>query len=127
MWEELLNTVSDRYRPLESLQKNVAGYVDPDTGWDLTLINRWFNERGYEFVGYLDLFSENEKSGIYVAVESLVWQCRTSMVDNRLWWYYKIRVSEAVSLDDMRFMHGWAHQFIWDQDSRGCYLINIAE
>lgn len=58
MWEELLSVISDRDYPLESMQENIAGYVDPKTGWDLSLINPWFTERGYEFVGYLDLFSE---------------------------------------------------------------------
>lgn len=127
MWEELLNTISDRYHPLESMQKNVAGYVDHDKGWDLTLINPWFNEWGYEFVGYLDLFSENEETGIYVAVEGLVWHCRTNFADNRLWRYYETGASKPISLDDMRSMRGWAHQFIWEQDSKECYPISIAE
>lgn len=32
MWDELLSVISDRYYPLESMQENVAGYVDPDKG-----------------------------------------------------------------------------------------------
>lgn len=127
MWEELLNTISDRHCPLDSMQKNVAGYIDPDKGWDLTLINPWFTERGYEFVGYLDLFSENEKSGVFVAVEGLVWRCNTNIADNQLYWYFETEASEGVSLDDMRFLHGWAHQFIWNSDDKKCYTVNIAE
>lgn len=130
MWEELIGEITkqDRFISyLDKLQLSVTGYVDLDKGWDLTLINHWFTERGYEFVGYLDLFSENEKSGVFVAVEGLVWWCRTNMVDNQLWWYYETEASEGMSLDDMRFLRGWAHQFIWDQNSKECYLINTAE
>lgn len=129
MWEELIEEITkqDRFLTcLDKLQLSVAGYIDPDKGWDLTLINPWFTERGYELVGYLDLFSENEESGIYVAVEGLVWHCRTNMTDNQLWWYHETEASEAISLDDMVLMHGWAHQFIWDSDNKECYLINIA-
>lgn len=129
MWEELIGEITkqDRFLTcLDKLQLSVAGYIDPDKGWDLTLINPWFTERGYELVGYLDLFSEKEESGIYVAVGGLVWRCRTNMTDNQLWWYYETEASEALSLDDMVFMHGWAHQFIWDSDSKECYLVNIA-
>ena len=39
----------------------------------MSLINPWFIERGYEFVGLLDLFSENEPSGVYVNVDGSVW------------------------------------------------------
>lgn len=127
MWEELLTIISDRYCPLESIQKNAAGYVDPAKGWDLTLINPWFTQRGYEFVGYLDLFSENEASGIYVAVEGLVWECRSNMPDNQLYWYFDTEAGEGVSLDDMCFLHGWAHQFIWNSEDKKCYIMNIAE
>lgn len=130
MWEELLEAISkqDSYRSyLDKLQLSVAGYVNDATGWDLTVINPWFVKRGYEFVGYLDLFSENEPSGIYVAVEGVVWRCRTNTDDNLLWWYYETETSEGVSLDDMCFVSGYAHQFIWDQDSKECYLINIAQ
>ena len=130
MWEKLIEEITkqDKFISyLDKLQLSVTGYVDLDKGWDLALINRWFTERGYEFVGYLDLFSENEKSGIFVAVEGLVWRCNTNIVDNQLWWCYEAEASEGVSLDDMAFMHGWAHQFIWDRDSKECYLINIAE
>lgn len=127
MWEELLSVISDKSYPLESMQERLVGYVKDDVGWDLTVINPWFVGRGYEFVGYLDLFSENEPSGIFVAVEGLVWRCNTNTADNQLYWYFETEASEGVSLDDMRFLHGWAHQFIWDQDSVECYLINIAE
>lgn len=130
MWEELLEEIykqSDYPSYLNKLQLSVAGYVNDATGWDPTLINPWFTERGYEFVGYLDLFSENEESGIFVAVEGLVWRCRTNVTDNLLWWYYETAGIEGVNLDDMRFLHGWAHQFIWDQDTKECYIINIAE
>lgn len=130
MWEELVEEIykqSDYPSYLNKLQLSVAGYVNDATGWDLTLINPWFTERGYEFVGYLDLLSENEESGIFVAVEGLVWRCRTNITDNLLWWYYETAGIEGVNLDDMRFLHGWAHQFIWDQDTKECYIINIAE
>lgn len=130
MWEELVEEIykqSDYSSYLNKLQLSVAGYVNDATGWDLVLINPWFTERGYEFVGYLDLLSENEESGIFVAVEGLVWRCRTNVTDNLLWWYYETAGIEGVNLDDMRFLHGWAHQFIWDQDTKECYIINIAE
>lgn len=127
MWEELLSIISDKAYPLESMQEHLVGYVNDATGWDLTVINPWFVEQGYEFVGYLDLFSENEPSGIFVAVEGVVWRCRTNAADNQLYWYFETAGVEGVSLDDMCFLHGWAHQFIWDQDSKECYLINIAE
>lgn len=130
MWEELIEEITKQdefHSYLDKLQLSVAGYVKDDAGWDLTVINPWFAERGYEFVGYLDLFSENEKSGIFVAVEGLVWRCRTNMADNQLWWYFETETSEGVNLDDMHFLHGWAHQFIWDSDDKECYIVNIAE
>lgn len=130
MWEELIGEITKQDRSLtclDKLQLSVAGYIDLDKGWDLTLINPWFTERGYELVGYLDLFSEKEESGIYVAVGGLVWQCRTNMTDNQLWWYYETEASEAITVDDMVFMHGWAHQFIWNSDDKKCYIVNIAE
>ena len=130
MWEELIEMITgqDELRPyLDKLQLSVAGYVKDDVGWDLTVINPWFVERGYEFVGYLDLFSENEPSGIFVAVEGLVWRCNTNMADNQLYWYFETEASEAISLDDVCFMHGWAHQFIWNSDDKKCYIMNIAE
>lgn len=126
MWEELLNTISDRYYPLESMQERVAGYVDPNQGWDLSLINPWFIERGYEFVGLLDLFSENEPSGLYVNINGYVWRCRTNAADNSIYWYWESD-SEGMTLDDMRWLHGYAHMFIWDADSQLCELVNIAE
>ena len=127
MWEELIEMITgqDEFRSyLDKLQLSVAGYVKDDVGWDLTVINPWFVERGYEFVGYLDLFSENEPSGIFVAVEGLVWRCNTNIADNQLYWYFE---TEGVNLDDMCFLHGWAHQFIWDSDNKECYIMNIAE
>lgn len=130
MWEELIGEVTkqDEFRSyLDKLQLSVAGYVKDDVGWDLTVINPWFVERGYEFVSYLDLFSENEPSGIFVAVEGLVWRCNTNIADNQLYWYFETEASEGVSLDDMCFVHGWAHQFIWDSDDKKCYIMNIAE
>jgi hypothetical protein len=130
MWEELIEMITkqDEFRSyLDKLQLSVAGYVKDDTGWDLTVINPWFVERGYEFVGYLDLFSENEPSGIFVAVEGLVWRCNTNIADNQLYWYFETEASEAISLDDMCFVHGWAHQFIWDSEDKKCYTVNIAE
>ena len=123
MWEELLSIISDKAHPLESMQKNLVGYE----GWNLTVLNPWFVKRGYEFVGYLDLFSENEPSGIFVAVEDLVWRCNANIADNQLYWYFETEASEGVSLDDMRFLHGWAHQFIWNSDDKECYILNIAE
>ena len=108
------------------MQEHVAGYVDPNQGWDLSLINPWFIEHGYEFVGLLDLFSENEPSGVYVNIEGYVWRCRTNSVDNSLYWYWQSD-NEGDSLDELRFMHGYAHQFIYDADTQLCELINIAE
>lgn len=124
MWEELLSVISDRYYPLESMQENVAGYVNKD--WDLSLINPWFTERGYEFVGYLDLFSENEPSGLYVNIDGYVWRCRTNSADNSIYWYWESD-SEGMTLDDMRFLHGYAHMFIWDQDTQTCDVVHMAE
>lgn len=126
MWDELLSVISDHYYPLESMQENVAGYVDPDHGWDLTRVNQWFVERGYEFVGLLDLFSENEPSGVYVNVEGYVWRCRTNAADNSIYWYWESD-SEGMTLDNMRFLHGYAHMFIWDTDSQTCEVVNMAE
>lgn len=129
MWEELIEMITKQdgfISYLDKLQLSVTGYIDPDKGWDLTLINPWFTERGYEFVGYLDLFSENEPSGIFVAVEGLVWRCNTNIADNQLYWYFETEASEGMSLDDMRFLHGWANQFIWDSDDKECYIMNIA-
>lgn len=129
MWEDLIGEITKQdgfISYLDKLQLSVAGYIDPDKGWDLTLINPWFTERGYEFVGYLGLFSENEPSGIFVAVEGLVWRCNTNIADNQLYWYFETEASEGMSLDDMRFLHGWAHQFIWDSDDKECYIMNIA-
>ena len=129
MWEELIGVITKQGESrsyLDKLQLFVAGYVKDDVGWDLTIINQWFVERGYEFVGYLDLFSENEPSGIFVAVEGVVWRCNTNTADNQLYWYFETAGVEGVSLDDMCFLHGWAHQFIWDQDDKNCYIMNIA-
>lgn len=126
MWEELLSVISDRYYPLESMQEHVVGYVDPNQGWDLSLINPWFIERGYEFVGLLDLFSENEPSGLYVNIEGYVWRCRTNAADNSIYWYWESD-SEGMALDDMRFLHAYAHMFIWDANTQLCELVNMAE
>lgn len=128
MWEELLSVITDRYYPLESMQKNVAGYIDPDKGWDLTRVNPWFTEHGYEFVGLLDLFSENEPSGVYVNVGGYVWRCRTNAHDNSLWHYSDCIMScGTTTLDDFRYLHGYAHQFIWDNDTKTCEVVNMAE
>lgn len=126
MWEELLSIISDRDYPLESMQERLVGYVDPKMGWDLSLINPRFGEHGYEFVGYLDLFSENEPNGIYVDVDGLVWRCRTNATDNAIYWYYRSD-SEGNTLDDLRFLHGYAHMFIWDNDTKTCEIVNMAE
>ena len=130
MWEELIGEITkqDKFISyLDKLQLSITGYVDLDKGWDLTLINPWFNERGYEFVGHLDMFSENEPSGIFVAVEGFVWRCNTNIADNQLYWYFETEASEGVNLDDLCFLHGWAHQFIWDSDDKKGYILNIAE
>lgn len=127
MWEELLSVISDRYYPLESMQENVAGYVDPDKGWDLTRVNPWFTEHGYEFVGLLDLFSENEASGIYVNIGGYVWHCLHNAHDNSLYWYFEPEDDEWIDLDELRFLHGYAHQFIWDADNKVCEVVNMAE
>lgn len=108
------------------MQEHLAGYVDPNTGWDLSLINPWFTEHGYEFVGLLDLFSENEPSDIYVNVDGYVWCCRTNAHDNSLYWYW-VSDSEGMTLDDMRFLHGYAHMFIWDNNTKTCEVVNMAE
>lgn len=126
MWEELLSVISDRCYPLESMQEHLAGYVDPKTGWDLSLINPWFTERGYEFVGLLDLLSENEPSGVYVNIEGYVWRCRTNTADNSIYWYWESD-SEGDTLDELRYLHGYAHMFIWDQDEQTCDVVHIAE
>lgn len=126
MWEELLNVISDRYYPLESMQEHVAGYVDLRQGWDLTRVNPWFTERGYEFVGDLCLFSENEPSGVYVNVNGYVWRCRTNAHDNSIYWYWQTD-NEGMTLDEMRFLHGYVQMFIWDADSQLCKLVNMAE
>lgn len=127
MWEELLSVISDRDYPLESMQETIAGYVDPDKGWDLTRVNPWFTEHGYEFVGYLDLFSENEPSGVYVNVDGCVWRCRTNAHDNSIYWYFEPEDDEWIDLDELRFLHGYAHMFIWDADNKVCDVINMAE
>ena len=130
MWEELIEMITgqDEFLSyLDKLQSSIAGYVKDDVGWDLTVINPWFVERGYEFVGYLDLFSENEPSGIFIAVEGLVWRCNTNIADNQLYWYFETKASEGISLDDTCFLHGWTHQFIWDQDTKKYYVTNIAQ
>lgn len=127
MWEELLSVIFDRDYPLESMQETVAGYVNPDNGWDLSLINPWFTEHGYEFVGYLDLFSENEPSGMYVNVDGYVWRCHTNAHDNSIYWYFEPEDDEWTDLDELRFLHGYAHMFIWDADNKVCDVINIAE
>lgn len=126
MWEELLSVISDRYYPLESMQEHVAGYVNPDNGWDLSLINLWFTERGYEFVGLLDLFSENEPSGVYVNIEGYVWRCLTNTHDNSIYWYWESD-SEGDTLDELCYLHGYAHMFIYDNDTQTCAVVHIAE
>ena len=129
MWNELIEEISkqdDHCSHLDKLQLSIAGYVNDATGWDLTVINPWFIERGYEFIGYLDLFSENEQSGIFIAVEGLVWRHNTNKTDNQLYQYFETKASEGISLDDMRILHDWTHQFIWDSDDKKCYIVNIA-
>lgn len=128
MWEELLETIGFPYpSALDSLQMSITGRdVDRDKGWELSVINPWFTERGYEFVGYLDLFSENEPSGVYLNVEGYVWRCRTNTHDNSIYWYYESDDS-WMDLDELRFLHGYAHMFIWDADNKVCDVINIAE
>ena len=130
MWEELIEEITKQdgfCSYLDKLQLSVAGYVKDDVGWDLTVINPWFTQRGYEFVGYLDLFSEYEPSGIFVAVEGFAWRCNTNIADNQLYWYFETEASECVSLDDICFVRGWAYQFIWNSDDKKCYIVNIAE
>lgn len=128
MWEELLSVISDSCYPLDSMQEHVAGYVNPETGWDLSLINPWFTERGYEFVGLLDSFSEDENSDVYVNVDGYVWRCRTNAADNSLWWYSDYVMScGTTTLDEFRYLHGYAHQFIWDNDTQTCNVVNMAE
>ena len=129
MWEELLEAIGFSYpSALDSLQMSITGRdIDPDKGWELPVINQWFTEHGYEFVGYLDLFSENEPSGVYVNVDGYVWRCRTNAHDNSIYWYFEPEDDEWTDLDELRFLHGYAHMFIWDADNRVCDVINIAE
>lgn len=126
MWEELLSVITDRYNPLESMQENVSGYVDPNQGWDLNIIDQWFTERGYDYVGDLDLFDENNQSDIYVEVDGIVWRSQSNAHDNSIYWYYESD-SEGNTLDELRFMHGYAHMFIWDNDTKTCEIVNMAE
>lgn len=126
MWEELLSVITDRYNPLESMQENVSGYVDPNQGWDLNIIDQWFTERGYEYVGDLDLFDENNQSDIYVEVDGIVWRSQSNAHDNSIYWYYESD-SEGNTLDELRFLHGYAHMFIWDNDTKTCEIVNMAE
>lgn len=130
MWEELLETIGFPYpTALDSLQMSMTGRdVDPDKGWELPVIDPWFTERGYEFVGYLDLFSENEPSGVYVNVDGYVWRCRTNGHDNSLWWYSDyVTGCGTTTLDDFKYLHGYVHQFIWDQDEQTCNIVHMAE
>lgn len=126
MWEELLSILSDRHYPLESMQEHLAGYVDPNTGWDLSLINPWFIEYGYEFVGLLDLFSENEPSSLYVNIDGYVCRCRTNTADNSIYRYWQSD-NEGDTLDELRYLHGYAHMFIWDNDTKTCEVVNMTE
>ena len=126
MWEELLSVITDRYNPLESMQENVSGYVDPNQGWDINIIDQWFTERGYDYVGDLDLFDENNQSDIYVEVDGIVWRSQSNAHDNSIYWYYESD-SEGNTLDELRFLHGYAHMFIWDNDTKTCEIVNMAE
>lgn len=126
MWEELLRVITWRDYPLGSVQKHIGGYVDPDKGWDIARVNPWFNERGYEFVGLLDLFSESEPSGIYVPVDGYVWRCRTNAHDNSLYWYWESD-NKGDALDELRFLHGYAYRFVWGNDTRTYNTVNMAE
>lgn len=126
MWEELLSVITDRYNPLESMQENVLGYVDPNQGWDLNIIDQWFTERGYDYVGDLDLFDENNQSDIYIEVDGIVWRSQSNAHDNSIYWYYESD-SEGNTLDELRFLHGYAHMFIWDNDTKTCEIVNMAE
>lgn len=126
MWEELLSVISDCDYPLESMQEHLAGYVNDATGWDLSVINPWFTERGYEFVGLLDLFSETEPSGVYINVDGYVWRCHTNTADNSLYWYWQSD-NEGDTLDELRWLHGYAHMFIWDNETQLCEVIHMAE
>lgn len=130
MWEELLEAIGFPYpSALYALQMAITDRdVDPDKGWELPVINQWFTERGYEFVGYLDLFSENEPSGVYVNVGGCVWRCRTNTHDNSIYWYWESNSEDVLmSVDELRFLHGYAHQFIWDSITKTCEVVNIAE
>lgn len=130
MWEELLEAIGFPYpSALDSLQMAITGRdVDPDKGWELPVINQWLTEHGYEFVGHLDLFSENEPSGVYLNIEGYVWRCRTNTRDNSIYWYWQSNSEDDwMSVDELRFLHGYAHQFIWDNDTKTCDIIHIAE
>lgn len=132
MWEELLETIgkfNGKFRGyLDALQMSVVGYIDPDTGWDLNIIDQWFNECGYDYIGELDLFDETNPSDIYIEVEGIVWRSHSNTHDNTIYWYFDPDMySEGMTLDDLRFHTGNAKQFIWDQDEQLAYIVNIDE
>ena len=126
MREELLRVVTCRDYPLGSVQKHISGYVDPNKGWDMARVNSWFNERGYEFVGLLDLFSGSEPGGICVSVDGYVWRCRTNAHDNSLYWYWESD-NKGDALGELRFLHGCAYQFVWGNGTRTYNTVNMAE
>lgn len=130
MWEELLEAISNRETyaesPLDCLQRTAVGYVREDTGWDLSLINPWFADRGYAFVGYLSHFNESEPRGVYVVVDSLVWKSDTNVRDSSMAWYFEPCTEESGnSIDELQSLHGDAKQFIWD--GYACHVLELAE
>lgn len=130
MWEELLKTIG-KYNGklngyLEALQMAITGYDSDETAVDLNLVDQWFNERGYDYVGDVDLFDENNQSDIYVEVDGIVWRSHSNAHDNSIYWYYDPGMfGDGISLDDLRFLHGNVHQFIWEQDEKLAYIVNM--
>lgn len=45
--------------------------------------------------------------------------------------YYKKHIFNANdiqdTLDELRFLHGYAHMFIWDNSTKTCEVVNMAE
>ena len=54
-------------------------------------------------------------------------RCCTNAHDNSIYWYFEPEDDEWTDLDELRFLHGYAHQFIWDADNKVCEVVNMAE
>lgn len=130
MWEELIETIgkfNGKFNGyLEALQMAITGYDSDSTEFDLNIVDLWFNERGYDYVGDLDLFDENNQSDIYIEVDGIVWRSHSNAHDNSIYWYYEPGAyGDGITLDDLRFLHGQAKQFIWDNESDLAYVVEL--